>query len=670
LFATALFALAGPLAGIAQPVTAPWGNVTGILVEGERMAFESSLRAVDPDWKGFVQSSKYNWEGHQVFKVDGPTYTCAHNVQSTQLQYKTTVTDTGKGTAEVTLDVSLDGALSMAGAYYCFDLPASDYLGSRFELLGADRQPIQALADQSASGKEILRIKARGFRATSEKRSIEVLADADAEFILRQDFVDQPAYLNDAHPRLQFRKEDPRQKVADFQCYFEVLPKGAEVGSKAARVYRIEVGGSIDREAVSASLDAGSPGRAFAGISGNFRMQYPELDPQVVDYCLDNLNVTWGRVAFPWNEWQPEASGDLREKVLAGEMSPFFYRQLEMSKRLAREGIPVIIAIWNPPSWAVDQARKLPKGVKLRADKMQEIADSIANWIEFIKKYHGVEVALFSFNEPDYGVEVHHSPEEHAVVNKVIGSTFAARGLVTKMMIGDTGACTVASSKMVDPTLADPSIAPYIGAIAFHTYHGVTQPDLEAWAEKAKRSNLPLLVTETGPDSAAHRYPLIFTTPWFAQLEIDDYLRICATCQPNTLMPWQLNADYSPIAGGGIYGDHGPLRPAQRFWSLKQLGSLCPGSFWLPLSIDRPGISGAALGDLSRGQYALHFTNNGASRTTTVSGIPASVKTMKVYVTDANRGMQLMAEKGVVDGKVSFLLEAQTFTSLISESSQ
>jgi hypothetical protein len=326
-----------------------------------------------------------------------------------------------------------------------------------------------------------------------------------------------------------------------------------------------------------------------------------------------------------------------------------------------------MVGIWNPPSWAVDHQRPLPKGQKLHNGKMQAIADSIADWLEFLKSQYGVEVELFSFNEPDYGVEVHHSPEEHAVVNKVLGSTFARRGLITRMLLGDTGACTVASTSMVEPTLADPSIAPYLGGIAFHTYHGITRPDLEAWAARAQRANLPLMVTESGGDSAAHRYPLIFTTPWFEHMEADDNLRIASICQPDTIMPWQLNADYSPLAGGGIYGDHGPLRPTLRFWMLQQLGILRPGAFWLPAQSSSSTVTVAALGHKARGQYAIHMTNNGASRLVTIQGIPDGIRTMDILVSDSNRGLEKVATKGVVNGSITLMLESMTFTSAVAK---
>ena len=651
---------------VAQPLVTPWGNVTGIHIEGEKMPFETSLRAVNPDWSGFVQSSKYNWEGTQNFALENKTYSCSHFLQGTQLNYSTQVSETGRGSARVSLQLNLNDTLAMAGAFFCVELPATEYAGAKFELLGSDQKPLSLLPKSSGLLQEQLRVVARGFRVIGSKRTMEVLADSETEIILRQDFVDHPAYLNDPKPALLFVRQDSSLKVADYQIYFSLLPATAKKGASAKASYSIKVDGQLDQEPVQMTLAAAKAGRVFAGIGGNFRMQYPELDTQVVDYCLTNLNVTWGRIAFPWAEWQPEEPADKSAEFLAGKMSPYFRAQLEIAKTLTQRRIPLIASVWVPPDWAVDHSRKLAKGVKLDPNKLDSIAESIANWLVFLKQNYGIEIALFSFNETDYGVEVHQSSAEHALANKVIGARFAQKGLITRMLLGDTGACTVSANEMVHASQDDRSIAPYLGGISFHSYHGVTDEALKAWSDSANKTNLPLFLDEGGPDSAAHRYPLIWTTPWFAQLEVDQYIRVGAACQPLSILPWQLNSDYSLLAGGGIYGDQGPLRPTQRFWSLKQLG-LLSGAFWLPVSVNRPDIHCAALGDIVNHVYAVHITNNGAGRRATICGIPADVKKMRVYVTDATRGMQLMAVKGVVDGKVAFLLEGQTFTTLISE---
>jgi hypothetical protein len=647
----------------AQPVVAPWGNLLGIQVDGEPMPFEASLRAVDPGWTGFVQSSKYNWEGKPLFTQEGNGLLCSHALEGTGLDYRIRVEDRGHGAAHVELKAGLRTPLAMAGAYYCVELPAELYKGGQLELLGAEGSPVLELGDRRG---QVLRVRARGFRAKGHDRSLELLADTETELILRQDFVDRPAHLNDPLPRLRFVDADPERTVPDYQIYLAILPVGAAPGTSATTAYAFRAEGTIDHAPAQLTLRADEPGRRFDGIGGNFRMQFPELDAQVVEYCLANLDLAWGRICFPWAEWQPEESSDRSAAFLSGDMGPYFRAQMEMARTLARRHIPIIASVWVPPEWAVDKSLRILKGVKLDRAKLQRSADSIAAGLLFMKRHYGVEVELFSFNETDYGVEVHQSPEEHALVNRVFGATFAARGLRTRMLLGDTGAGTAAANGLVRVSQEDRTQASVLGGIAFHTYHGLTPRDLQAWWSSAQATNLPLLVDEGGADSAAHRYPLIWSQPWFAQLEIDQYLRIAAACQPASFLPWQLNADYSLLAGGGIYGDHGPLRPTQRFWCLRQLG-LLSGGFWLPVQVDQPKIQAAALGDIASGRYAIHLANNGAERELRITGLPASVRRLRILCTDARRGMEEMGARSVVDGVVSIRLGAQSFTTLLSD---
>lgn len=46
-----------------------------------------------------------------------------------------------------------------------------------------------------------------------------------------------------------------------------------------------------------------------------------------------------------------------------------------------------------------------------------------------------------------------------------------------------------------------------------------------------------------------------------------------------SILQWQLTANYSVLAGGGIFGNEGPLQPTQRYWNLKQLGSTPAGAY-------------------------------------------------------------------------------------------
>jgi hypothetical protein len=654
----------------AQPDCTPWGNLLGIRMEGQLMQVETSLRTIDSDWLGFVQSSKYNWEDPlPLFTVDEPTTTVSHHLQGTTLNYTTRMIDCGPGQARQEYDIEVKEHLPAAGTYYCVELPAEDYENAKVELLEA-KSPLPALAleDRSGLNEILLKTKAKGIRFSGNRRTLEILADEPTEIFVRQDFYDQPSYLNDPHPRMRFVPSDPQMKVAHYQVYFSILPGNGAAGTKMSSGYCLKVNGQLDREPVKLVMDPGKPGRPFAGISGNYRMSQPALDAQVVDFVFDNLNVTWGRTAFFWHEWQPDENMDPIAMALSGKLSPGFKRQLAIAQRLAKQKIPVIVSVWAPPEWAIDRNDpQPPKGVRLNPAKLTQVADSIASYLVFLKQNYGVEPVLFSFNETDYGVEVRQSPEEHALANKTIGGRFHSLGLATKMLLGDTGACTLKSHQIVLPTQNDPAIHPYLGAIAFHTYHGTTLPDLAAWAESARILNLPLLVTECGPDSAAHRYPRIFTVPWFALQEIETYIRIASVCQPNTIMPWQFNANYSLLAGGGIYGDDSPLHTTQRFWNMKQLGTTPPGAFWMPISADRPGITCAAAGDIANDRYAIHMVNNGTSREAIISGIPASVKKMRVCVTNDKREMFITARPSPVDGTLRVVLPPASYVSLFSE---
>ena len=213
----------------------------------------------------------------------------------------------------------------------------------------------------------------------------------------------------------------------------------------------------------------------------------------------------------------------------------------------------------------------------------------------------------------------------------------------------------------------DPEAAKYIGAVDFHSWRGCTDELLAQWRDAARALNVPLIVAEGSTDAAAHRYPQIFLESSFALYEINLYTRILSIAQPKSILQWQLTADYSLLAGGGVFGDTGTLRPTQRFWNLKQLASTPPRSFILPAKCGGPGLTCVALGDIAGGVYTLHVVNNGPKRTATVTGLPADVKQLRAWVTDAKRGMVELAPVPVVGGKADVALDATSFVTLVSQ---
>ncbi|MDR3367441.1 MAG: hypothetical protein LBO71_10825 [Prevotellaceae bacterium] len=196
-----------------------------------------------------------------------------------------------------------------------------------------------------------------------------------------------------------------------------------------------------------------------------------------------------------------------------------------------------------------------------------EKGKGIADYLVALKTIYGVEATAFSFNESDIGIDVYHTPAQHAYLIKTLGAYFASRGLSTKLLLGDNSDAT--TFDFILPALNDPATYPYIYAVSFHSWRGCDDHTLNNWAWAARQINVPLIIGEGSTDAAAHRYSQIFAEATFALYDINLYTRIAAICQPQPILQRQLTSDYSILWGDGIYSSTGLLRPTQRFWNLK-----------------------------------------------------------------------------------------------------
>lgn len=626
-----------------QTESTQWGNIRGIRVEGQMIRFSSSIRIVSPDWTAIARSA--NPQRGLSFARSGNRQTIRSSLDN--VTFTEIIDDVASGIATIDINVRANSDAATGGTYFCIDLPDREFPGSDVQLMNAASSSGTVSLQPSGTNEqnEYARTTAQGVRFTSATRSFEITADDPTELVIR---------------------DDRRQRNRNIQVYLGLLPGDVMEGQTAHKTFTIKIAADIDKQPVHLSLDTSHPGRPFVGIGGNFRLQKPNTDPQVIDYCLENLDVNWGRICMRWNEWQPDEDMDPIAAAKNGNLRAPVRETMEMARRLAAMDMPVIASIWFPPDWAIYERPRVArqKGSPLNPEKMDKICKSIGDYLVYLKEAYGVEAALFSFNEAEKGINVFLSPEEHAALIKTLGQYLVSRGLSTKMLLGDIA--TASDYWFIQPAVDDPETYRYIGAAGFHTWGGCTDDNLAVWADTAQRLNVPLLVTEASPDGAAHQYPGLFLEPWFQLSEIDLYIRICNICQPLSIMQWQLTADYSILTGAGIFNTDGPLRPTQRFWNLKQLGTTPPGSFAMPITSDRPAISCAAFGDIARNRYSVHMVNNGATRAVTLTGLPEGVNEFRVYVTDNNRNMEESARIPVTGGTARFTLDATSYTSLFS----
>jgi hypothetical protein len=443
-------------------------------------------------------------------------------------------------------------------------------------------------------------------------------------------------------------------------------------GQTAELSFVIEVEAEIDTKSVTLTLDPSQPGRAFAGLGGNFRIQNPRLDSIVIDYNLANMRVPIARMEMPWMFWHPDELADPIAESGKDNLHPRVKTAMEYTARMAREGRVVMLAAWSGPTWAIVGPRSSgPRadgfwGNRLDQSKKAKIYASIAAYIQYLKDEYDVDVAYFSFNESDLGINIIQSDLEHAMRIRELGAVFEAKGLGTKLLLGDTADAQEYALNFIEAAIADDDATKFMGPVSFHSWRGWSDELLSRWADAAQRTNLPLIVGEGSIDAAGWRYPMFFEEPVYALLEIDLYTRMMAITQPWSILQWQLTSDYSVLMGAGIFGTDGELRPTQRFWNLKQYSELPENTFHMPLTDDHPLVSSAAVGNTESNAFGIQIVNNGATRQATLHGLPESVLEVKIITTNQMKNMVEVGSVKVRGGSVSFTLESMSYVTVLS----
>jgi hypothetical protein len=631
---------------IAQAEFKPWGNLNGIRIKGQLMEFNSCITMAG---KGWLKQSSTGKELQKPQYVRNGNEQIV-NTQIDSLQFTETVKDDGSGSVKITIKCLSQKDITVKGVYFNISLPETVYAPALVRIGNGKEQPLDQLHLNNEG--EYLQDNTKEICFAGSSQEIHIRVDTTSVVIVRPD--------------------TPGAKKKFIQLYFPIFSGRINKGDVFERTYQIHVFGKIDQSPVTMQVDTTVQGRVFAGLGGNFRLQNPKTDPQVIDYCLKNLRLAWGRVEMPWRNWQPDSSGDpLTAGADTDKLDAHVRKSMEMAQRLHQMNIPVILTAWSPPAWAVVgklNYGKSPEGIwgnPLNAANMPLIYQSITDYILYLKAHYGVEVTFFSFNESDLGINIRQTGVEHDELIKGLGAYFVSKGLKTKLLLGDNSDAT--TYQFIYPAMNDPEARPFIGAVSFHSWRGWDTETLQKWADAAKKINLPLIVGEGSIDAAAWAYPAYFQEQSYALEEINLYTRLLSVCQPLSILQWQLTADYSPLKGGGIYGDNGPLKPTQRLWNLKQLASTPADLHYMPLVADKSDISCAALGDRTKHTYTLHIVNNGTARKAHLTGLPASVKQLKVYETSGKKDMKQLKTVKVSNHEADFDLDSRCFTTLISE---
>jgi len=562
--------------------------------------------------------------------------------------------DLAPDTTNIDAQVRADTAVPLGGLYFWINLSRGDFATGSATICESDSsngaQRIVSLASLPPKGTRLADATVSVIRITgTDNRSVQFAFASPTHIILQAPPLETGRGTRGG-------RGDPRPAAS---LLIPIVTGTLNAGTPYHLSFTLKATCDVDSAPVTLTLDPAQTGPAFAGIGGNFRLQSP-ADPATIVYNFENLRITWGRLEMPLSSWQTSETADPTIGPLANNVR----QAMEMARTLAQRKIPMIISDWSAPGWAVatgtGQGGNRGSGRRIAPEKWPAMYKAITSYLAYLKANYGAEPLLFSFNEADMGINVKLTPEEQDTVIKGLGAAFAAAGLVTKPLLGDTGNPTPKPANFIDPTIADPEAMKYVGAVSFHCWTGGSDAVIARWGQIAERFKLPLLVAEGGTDPDSYRYPVVFLEPWYALDEIDLYVRCLALARPAAILHWQLTDNYSLLTGGR---NGQPLQPTQRFFNLKQLDLTPPTAPSLAVKSDRPRLTVAAYGD-ERDGYAIHLVNTGATRPVTLTGLPTTLSQLYPSVTDATRRLQALPPVPVSGGTAKFSADALSYLTL------
>ncbi|HKH92264.1 MAG TPA: hypothetical protein VKA54_10680, partial [Gemmatimonadaceae bacterium] len=446
-------ALGGPFAAPAgaQAIVAAWGNVEGIRVRGEVVPFETSICLADST--GTVRTRTAKERQTPRFARTGATRTITTRLGAYSIVER--VEDVRPGEVRLDLALTADSATATR-AFLCIDVLRGYY---------GDVRPGRAR-----------RIDLPG-AMSSIMRRVTIDLEREATLLTRDE------------------RRDGRELR---RVLVPITTTPAEQGTTSRATFTLRASGSPNDRPITIALDTSKPGRVWDGLGGNFRIQNPRLDPQVIAYNLANMRVAWARVEMPWRTWHPDSVADPATRDTT-QLDPRVRAAMEMARTAARKGMPVIVSAWFPPQWAV--VGPLPRsggpvdgvwGNALDTTKTERIYASITWYLQYLKQHYGVEAWAFSFNESDLGIDVRQTAQEHLDLIKGLGSYMKTKGLKTTMLLGDVSDAT--PTWFIQPALNDSTSWPFIGAVSYHSWRGWSDSLLTFWNDAANRVGVPLLV--------------------------------------------------------------------------------------------------------------------------------------------------------------------------------
>ena len=454
-----------------------------------------------------------------------------------------------------------------------------------------------------------------------------------------------------------------------FTVFIYIHPGNLKNGRTARLHVDLTGDGKLEDKHANLNLDASKELYRIAGLGGTYCFN---IHTPVTRYTLDHLNVAFSRTEMSLKLWCPPvadttAKTDWAQFVARDKPETKLRYEFELMRELSQKKIPYVISIWDLPEWMYVQPIT-EYGNHILPDKYVSMIESIGSYLFYAREMYHAEPDYFSFNEPDGGVKVAFTPEEHARLIKIAGAHFACFNLKTRMLLGDV-TNPRGTVSYVQAAADDQEAMQYVGALSVHSWGGATPEQYGAWSDLARKLNLPLIVAEAGPDADWKKKPWL--QPDALANEMTHYQELFLYARPQAVMYWEFSDDYSLLTSDSA--NPPKLGLTERFCLQQHWCNLIPaGSMALHTSSDNKHVLFTAFVHRQDGHidYTLHIANPEWSRQVTLEGIPASLSQLNAVRTSKGEFFKTLDPVSIADGKVILNLPAQSLTTLTTLSTQ
>ena len=644
-----LIVLCAALAAAEKAVFDSHGRMTSILDDGRELGVRTNLGAPLAGWiklPGIERSDRTEvtrsgdattWTG-EIEAVEGQT-----------ARFRQTVTERD-GRTHIAIKVEADAGLDAEGVYFWIDLPRDSFIGGKAETgegAGAD------MPQRKPPLRDFLRCEAKLLRLTDASGSLRLEAELDRP---------RPVLLRD-----RWTSE------GRFYTAFIELHRGALArGGKAALELSLSLQGRAETRPAILRMDPARSRYAFHGFGGNYCF---EIESPVTQYTLNNLRVAWARTEMTLSEWEPvndnESPDEVNWEALERQDAPDsnLRREFLLARQIQAMGIPYAIAIWHIPEWMYEDPGKNPGTLRRRLaqGRWDELRESVGSYLLYAKRRYGVEPDLFSFNEPNLGVYVLFSPEEHRDAIKSFGAYFQKLGLKTKWLLADTTDPRGTHAYGL-PAANDPEALRHVGAVSFHSWGGGSTEQYKAWGDLAEWLDLPFLVGEFGVDAFAWRGEM-YDSFHYGLREVRMLQELLLHARPQAALLWEFTADYGIVQTRPKPTGGEELVPTHRFWFVKHFADLTPNnSNALETNSNESDVLLTAFAGEQQGRrvYTLHVANMGPAREAVIHGLPADAGPFRMVWTSEADQFRELEQVRASDGVLRLALPARCLVTLAS----